>query len=108
MVKVSAVLMPIKFILMMMQFILVVLVATTRSEYIYEGIPTLYGLYSEKYNKANNSILAGCLIFIILLFLEFFTLIFGVSLMFNKVNAFQIVFHFVGCLATIWMILNQD
>ena len=43
-----------------------------------------------------------------LLFLEFATLIFGVSLLFNKVNAFQIVLHFIGCLATIWQILNLN
>ena len=28
--------------------------------------------------------------------------------MFNRVNAFQIVLHMIGCLATIWQILNLN
>lgn len=48
------------------------------------------------------------MIFLFLIFLEFITLIFGVSLLFNKVNVFQIVLHFIGCLATIWQILNHN
>ena len=43
-----------------------------------------------------------------MIFLEFLTLIFGVSLLFNRVNVFQIVLHFIGCLSTIWQILNHD
>jgi hypothetical protein len=48
------------------------------------------------------------MIFIILLFSEFFTLIFGVSVLFNKVNVVQIIFHFIGCLALIWQILDRN
>ncbi len=43
-----------------------------------------------------------------MIFLEFLTLIFGVSIMFNKVNVFQCVLHFIGVLATIWQILNHN
>ena len=48
------------------------------------------------------------LIFLGLIFIEFFTLIFGVSLLFSKVNVVQIVLHFIGVLATIWQILNLN
>ena len=52
--------------------------------------------------------LAASLIFLVLIFLEFLTLIYGVSIMFNKVNVFQCVLHLIGCLATIWQILNHN
>jgi hypothetical protein len=48
------------------------------------------------------------LIFLLLIFLEFVTLTFGVSLLFSRVNAFQIVLHFVGCAGTVWQILNLN
>ena len=48
------------------------------------------------------------MIFLGLIFIEFFTLIFGISLPFSKVNVFQIVLHFIGVLATIWQILNLN
>lgn len=48
------------------------------------------------------------MIFLLLLFLEFFTLIFGVSLLFNKVNVVQIVLHLIGCVALIWQILDGN
>jgi phage-related holin len=48
------------------------------------------------------------LIFLALIFLEFVTLTFGISFLFNKINVFQIVLHFIGCLGTIWQILNLN
>eukprot|EP00347_Sterkiella_histriomuscorum_P010739 403375105 len=104
--NVSSVVMPIKFFLMMMEFLLVIFVAATRDEYIHSGISNINTFDSDTYKEADRSVLAASLIFIILLFLEFFTLIFGVSLLFNKVNVVQIVFHFIGCLSLIWQILD--
>ena len=48
----------------------------------------------------------ACLIFIGLLFCEFVTVLFGVSLLFDRINVFQIVFHFLGCITCIWQILD--
>jgi hypothetical protein len=50
-------------------------------------------------------ITAGLLTFF--LFSEFFTLIFGVSVMFRQVNVIQIVLHGMGVLSLIWMILDR-
>jgi len=116
--------MPIKFILMLLQFLLIIFVLVTRvsqlycptlifniflqEEYVYQGIPSRYGQYSAEYNHGDRSVLAASLIFLVLIFLEFVTLTFGISLLFNKINAFQIVLHFIGCLGTIWQILNLN
>ena len=35
---------------------------------------------------------------LVLLFLEFFTLSFGISILFEKLNVFQIILHFLGVL----------
>ena len=52
--------------------------------------------------------LAASLLFLGLIFLEFVTLTFGISFLFNKINVFQIVLHFIGCLGTVWQILNMN
>ena len=103
MYQVSQVVMPVKFILMLLQFILIIFVLATREEYVFQGVPS-WKAYpgSDEYKQADDSVLAASLIFLMMIFLEFLTLIFGVSIMFNKVNVFQCVLHFIGCLATIW------
>ena len=109
MYQVSQVVMPVKFILMLLQFILIVFVLATREEYVFQGVLS-WKAYpgSDEYKQADDSVLAASLIFLMMIFLEFLTLIFGVSIMFNKVNVFQCVLHFIGCLATIWQILNHN
>ena len=49
--------------------------------------------------------LALTIISIVLLFLEFLTLTFGISVMFPKINSFQILIHFVGVVHMTIMIL---
>lgn len=81
----------------------------TREEYVYQGVPSWKAFPdSDDFKQADSSVLAASLIFLVLIFLEFLTLIFGVSIMFNKVNVFQCVLHFIGVLATIWQILNHN
>ena len=75
---------------------------------MYQGIPSRYGEFSAEYKEGERSILAASLIFLVLIFLEFVTLTFGISLLFNKINAFQVVLHFIGCLGTIWQLLNLN
>ena len=109
MYQVSQVVMPVKFILMLLQFLLIIFVLATREEYIYQGVPSWKAFPdSVEYKQADSSVLAASLIFLLLIFLEFLTLIFGVSIMFNKVNVLQCVLHFIGVLATIWQVLNHN
>lgn len=42
-----------------------------------------------------------------MLFVEFLTLLSGISLMFDRINTFQIVFHFLGCIVSVWQILDR-
>ena len=109
MYQVSQVIMPVKFMLILLQFLLIVFVLATREEYIFQGVPSWKASPdTDEYKQAQHSVLAASLIFLFLVFLEFITLTFGVSIMFNKVNVFQCVLHFIGCLATIWQILNHN
>ena len=75
---------------------------------MYQGIPSRFGPGTSEYDSGVAQVFTAGLIFLGLIFIEFFTLIFGVSLLFSKVNAVQIVLHFIGVLATIWQILNLN
>ena len=51
-------------------------------------------------------LIAACIYFGLLL-LEMFTLAFGLSIMFQKVNAVQTLLHGLGVLGNVWMILDR-
>jgi hypothetical protein len=40
MYQVSQVVMPVKFILMLLQFLLIIFILATREEYVFQGVPT--------------------------------------------------------------------
>jgi len=52
-------------------------------------------------------ILVACLLFFACLFFELLMLLSGISLLFDKINAFQIIFHGLGCIVSIWQILDR-
>ena len=86
--KASEVLVPCKFILLLLQFILIAMVGTVRQEFILQGLPSIVEINSNDYTQAEQSILAACVIFSVMIFLEFFTILFGISLLFERVNVF--------------------
>lgn len=88
MYKVSAFMMPVKFSLMLLQFLLLIFVLATSDEYVAQGLPSRFGPDTPQFTSASASVTAAALIFLALLFAEWVTLIFGVSLLFNRVNAF--------------------
>ena len=49
---------------------------------MYQGIPSRYGQATSEYRAGDRSVLAASLIFLALIFLEFVTLTFGISLLF--------------------------
>ena len=61
---------------------------------------------SDEYQQAFIAILIASLIYFGLLVLELFTLAFGLSIMFLKINAVQVLLHGLGVLGNIWMILD--
>ena len=62
---------------------------------------------SDEYNNAFIAILIGSLIYFGLLLLELFTLSFGLSIMYPKNNALQMLLHGLGTLGNSWMILDR-
>jgi len=46
-------------------------------------------------------------VFVCLLLLEFFALMSGISVMFKKANAIQVLLHGLGVLSCVWMILDR-
>ena len=69
------------------------------------GIPPRSTPDSIAFQVADTEILALTISCIVLLFIEFFTLTFGISTVFQKVNVFQILFHFIGCIHLSLMVL---
>ena len=59
------------------------------------------------YIFANNILLASIFSFIGFLVFEFLMLLGGVSIMFSSLIFLQNFFHFLGCLFTIWFLLDD-
>ena len=72
------------------------------------GIPNNVqnGPGSEQYHDAFIGILVAACVYFGLLILELFTLSFGLSVLFKKINAIQVLLHGLGVLGGGWMILE--
>ena len=73
------------------------------------GIPANVkgGRASPEYIEGDLHIKIAVAAFAILLLLEFFVLIWGVSVMYKRVNSAQVLLHGLGVLGCIWMILDR-
>ena len=62
---------------------------------------------SDEYHQAYIAILIAACIYFGLLVLELFTLAFGLSVMFQQINAMQVILHGMGVFGNIWMVLDR-
>ena len=107
---------------MLLQFFLVGIILYTRvssiakihhhylqDEYIYISIRhnNRAGPDSDEYQEATIAILIASCIYFGLLVLELFTLAFGLSIMFQQVNAVQMLLHGLGVMGNVWMVLDR-
>ena len=71
------------------------------------GLPLKTSPSSAAFQSAKGISQALTSVALLLLFLEFFTLSFGISILFEKVNVFQVLLHFAGCVHIGMMILQR-
>ena len=103
----NEVVIPIKFILIILQFVLLVLVRSTKDEYIFVGIPKFSKITDVEFLDAEKELLGLTWLAVILLISQLVTLSMGISVMFEKINVFQVLLHFVGVNHLTLMILDR-
>ena len=76
--------MPVKFVLLMGQILLLTLVLYLRTDHLYWGIGEVsYNIGSTEYQKAERTLIGVTACFLIFLAFEFLMMLLGISLMFN-------------------------
>ena len=102
----SATLLPIKFMMIFVQNLLVYFIFMSSDDYI-------YGKVGEQFTNAEKEqpeliLIGGCFAFWISGYFEILMMIVGTSVPFvyAKFNMIQIVLHFLGCLFLLWFILD--
>ena len=105
----SARLLPIKFLLLLTQTILVVIVILEEENHIYFDVGENYSENSTVYKDAVVELEGVSGTMIGLCGLEFLMMIVGTSAVpsFAKYNLLQIILHLLGCLFTLWFILDS-
>ena len=105
----SAILLPIKFVILVAQVLLLVVALLERDNHIYFEVGENFSENSAEYLGAEKTFLGISYTFIALCFLEFVLMIIGTSVppIFAKFNLLQIILHFLGSLFTIWFILDS-
>lgn len=100
-------LMVLKAVSMLAQVFLVIVILITQEEHIYETIDTDNEPGSTAFveKAAEISVCAG--VFLFFLGIEFLMLLTGISVMFLRITAFQISFHFTGAVLLLWIILDR-
>lgn len=105
----SARLLPIKFLFILIQVMLLVVVLLERQNHVYFEVGQNYSQSSDVYKGAEKILLGVGYTMIGLCTLEFIAMIIGTSVPpnFAKFNLLQIILHMLGCLFTIWFILDS-
>ena len=80
-----------------------------RQNHIYFEVGQNYSVNSEKYQSAEKELLGVGYTMIGMCMLEFILMIVGTSVppVFAKFNLLQIILHLLGCLFTVWFILDS-
>ena len=102
----SSTLLPIKFVLMFTQNLLVYAILMSKDDYIYGEVGQQWKAADKEFPEV--VLKAGCFAVMGLIGFEFFMMILGSSVPFiyAKWNLIQIVLHFLGCLFSLWFILD--
>ena len=105
----SVVLLPIKFVILVAQVLLLVVALLERDNHIYFEVGENYSESSAEYLGAEKTFLGISYTFIALCLLEFIFMIVGTSVppIFAEFTFLQIILHFLGSLFTIWFILDS-
>ena len=102
----SSTLLPIKFMMIFVQNLLVYFIFMSRGDYIYGDVGTT--LTNAEKVEPNLWLIAGCAALWFTGYFEILMMIVGtnVPFVYAKFNMIQIVFHFLGCLFLLWFILD--
>jgi hypothetical protein len=103
---------PAKFIALILQFILTIVVISTREENVKAGIDRNASKTGSEYTGADNSILAAIGLSIIANVFELVVLFSGFSVLFDKVNITREVYteaalHSIGVIFISWLIADD-
>lgn len=93
--------------LLMIQTLFIIIVIVTKEEYLYRGLKTDVSTSSDAYKEANRETIISSALFFAFLFLEFLTVLTGVSTKFLGVTSFQVLLHFLGTSFTLWVIIER-
>ena len=102
----SSALLPIKFSLIFAQNVLVYVILMSKEDYTYGEIGQTWT--ADDKDSANVILFLGCCLIWGLCYFEMLMMIVGTSVpfVFAKFNLLQIVLHLIGCLFTVWFILD--
>ena len=105
----SSMLMPLKFILLVIQAMLLIIIVMQEDRHIYFDIGQNFSKASSEYSAARIEQRALCYTYIGLCIFEFFMMIIGISVApsFAIFNLLQILLHLLGCLFSLWYVLDS-
>eukprot|EP00826_Nyctotherus_ovalis_P039038 TRINITY_DN3719_c0_g1_i14.p1 TRINITY_DN3719_c0_g1~~TRINITY_DN3719_c0_g1_i14.p1 ORF type:complete len:130 (+),score=25.62 TRINITY_DN3719_c0_g1_i14:165-554(+) len=112
----TSVLAPTKFLLCILQLLLVIVIIQVRREFINFSVPAelINDTSASSFKDAQSEyffhhcrLLACSILFIVTLAVEVVGLLLGLSLFSNQINLLQILLHVVGCILSVWMILME-
>ena len=102
-----------KFLLLIIQSILLFIIYNGRENHIYwREIGNVHAKFMEdkksdpKYVEAEESMETAFFVFIAMLGFEFLSLLLGISIMWPQLTFFQCFVHLFGCLFSIWFMLD--
>ena len=111
------VLVPQKFCLIVVQLILLIILLDLKRNFIYwYGLNKVHSIFlkepdalsqTPEYLQAEQSLQAAVFSFIFFLVFEVAMLLVGVGLMFSSLTFLQNFLHFLGCLFTVWFLLDS-
>ena len=105
----SARLLPIKFLFILTQVLLLVIVVLEKQNHVYFKVGEYYSENSDEYKSAESTLVGVSYTMMGMCFFEFVMMIVGTSVVpiFAKFNLLQIILHLLGCLFTLWFILDS-
>ena len=105
----SARLLPIKFLFILIQVLLLTIVVLEKQNHIYFNVGEYYTESSDEYKSAERTLVGVAYTMMGMCFFEFLMMIVGTSVVpiFAKYNLLQIILHLLGSLFTLWFILDS-
>jgi hypothetical protein len=103
------ILLPTKFVLLVAQILLLVVVLGNVNTHLYWQVGETYSHNSIEYQTAKKTLVGLTICWMCLSAIEFFMMLIGSSVppIFGQYVLLQVLLHFLGCLFTAWFVLDS-